>query len=89
MFIEPDGSFVWAQAESDGTAWQVDGNLIDQGPSLAHVELSGSCPWEALDQILRALRWPECKLLFQLPRRGQFLDEKTFRAQAASTVGAI
>lgn len=43
MFLEPDGSFVWT-GEADGQCWQVDGNLIDQGPSLAYVELQGYCP---------------------------------------------
>lgn len=85
MFIEPDGSFVWAQVEADGTAWQLDGNLIDQGPSLAHVELSGVCTPNALDQILTALGWPETKLLFQLARQGVFLNEAQFRAATASS----
>lgn len=88
MFIEPDGSFVWAQTEADGTTWQVDGNLIDQGPSLAYVELSGSCPHEALDQLLQALGWPECQLLFQLTRRGAFLNLVRFQAAAVTKEGA-
>jgi hypothetical protein len=89
LFVEPDGSFVWAQCESDGRAWQVEGNLIDQGATLAHVEMSGECPSEALDALLAALGWPESKLLFQLPRRGAFLEEGAFREAAAAAEGAI
>ena len=89
MYIEPDGSFVWAQKAADGAEWQVDGNLLDAGASLSHVEISGRCPSESLDELLAALGWPDSALLFQLPRRGDFFDEAAFRALAASLEGAI
>ena len=54
MFIEPDGSFVWRGTAADGEAWQVDGNLIDQGAALAYVELKGCCPQEQFEQLLTA-----------------------------------
>jgi hypothetical protein len=88
LFIEPDGSFVWRGATGDGEPWQVDGNLIDRGDVLDYVQLNGTCPSERLDEILRALGWPERTLGFQLPRRGVFLTEGDFRQQAARPEGA-
>ena len=88
LFIEPDGSFVWRGAAEDGSDWQLDGNLIDRGPTLDRVELAGQCPSERLDELLRALGWPAEKLTFQLPRLGVFLTEEAFRRQAATSAGA-
>jgi len=88
MFIEPDGSFVWRGTTLAGEAWQVDGNLIDRGDVLAYVELKGCCPVERLDEILRALGWPESPLAFQLTQRGVTLEEAEFRRLAATTTGA-
>jgi hypothetical protein len=84
MFIEPDGSFVWRGTTEDGETWQLDGNLIDRGPALAHVELKGTCPSERLDDVLCALGWPERAIAFQLPERGEILSEPAFRERAAS-----
>jgi len=89
MFVEPDGSFVWAGEAADNVNWQVDGNLIDQGERLAYVEIKGVCPQEQFDALLTALGWPQAQLAFQLPRRGIFLDEAAFRRLAASEPGAI
>jgi hypothetical protein len=88
MFLEPDGSFVWVGTAADGGAWQVDGNLIDRGDTLAHVELKGTCPEDRFGDILRCLGWPEFPLLFQLVRQGIHLDEAAFRAWAASDARA-
>jgi len=89
MFIEPDGSFVWTGATDDGQPWQVDGNLIDRGDVLAYVELKGVCPVARFDELLRALGWPDLPLVFQLPRRGVFLEEGEFRRLAESENGAV
>ena len=89
MFIEPDGSFVWAGVSSDGERWQVDGNLIDRGDYLAYVELKGRCPEAQLNQILDALGWPEAALAFELTRRGVVVDEEEFRRLAANQAGAF
>ena len=89
LFIEPDGSFVWTGCTEDGQAWQVDGNLVDRGDVLAYVELKGSCPDQQFDRLVTALGWPGARVVFQLPRRGVFLDEAEFRALAASDAGAI
>ncbi len=89
LFIEPDGSFVWAGAAENGESWQVDGNLIDQGAALAYVELNGRCPEARLDELLAVLGWPDEKLAFQLPRRGVFLTEEVFRQMAATQEGAV
>ena len=88
FFIEPDGSFVWRGLTEDGQAWQVDGNLIDRGDMLDYVELKGACPSERLDDILRALGWPQTSITFQLPRQGVLLTEVEFRRQAATPAGA-
>jgi hypothetical protein len=84
MFIEPDGSFVWRGTAADGTIWQVDGNLIDQGPCLAYVELRGICADEQFDALLTALGWPAAELVFQLPSEGLFLSEAEFRRRSAA-----
>jgi hypothetical protein len=81
MFCEPDGSFVWvAPCEP---AWQVDGVLYDRGPNLAYVELRGSCEAAALEQLLKALGWPETALVFELVAVGWLLSEADFRRMAA------
>jgi hypothetical protein len=89
LFIEPDGSFVWAGATTEGEQWQVDGNLIDQGECLAYVELKGKCPEGQFDRLLSALEWPRVALVFQLRQRGTFVDEAEFRRRASTSEGAI
>jgi hypothetical protein len=89
MFVEPDGSFVWRGSDAVGSEWQVDGNLVDRGESLAHVELKGCCPAERFDEILKALGWPRQTLTFQLPQRGVVLEEREFRLLADADAGAV
>jgi len=89
MFIEPDGSFVWAGEFADGARWQVDGNLIDRGDVLAYVDINGTCPEERFDELVRAFGWPEAPLAFQLTRSGQTLAEAAFRELARSANGAM
>ena len=89
LFIEPDGSLVWTDVTADGGAWQVDGNLIDRGESLAYVELKGVCPEAQFDRLLSALGWPEAGLAFQLQKRGVFLEEAEFRSLAGTSEGAV
>jgi len=88
LFIEPDGSFVWAGNEG-GQSWQVDGNLIDRGDYLAYVELKGRCPADQFNDLLAAFGWPDAPLAFQLPRRGITLNEAEFRELATTAAGAI
>lgn len=83
LFFEPDGSFVWVSAAQE-PAWQIDGLLYDRGPALAYIELKGTCPPEALDQLLSGIGWPESQLLFQLIREAVLLDEGDFRRVAAA-----
>lgn len=89
LFIEPDGSFVWAGMTADGETWQVDGNLIDRGDCLAYVELKGDCPEAQLDCLLSALGWPRAGLAFQLQKRGVFMEEAEFRRLARTSEGAV
>lgn len=86
MFIEPDGSFVWVSAGGE-PAWQVDGVLYDRDGRLLLVDLKGSCPAAALDQILSSVGWPATPVMFQLMRQGVFVDEETFRAIAERAPG--
>ena len=88
LFIEPDGSFVWAGSLPDGTTWQVDGNLIDRGDFLAYVELKGRCPEAQFNQILTTFNWPGALLAFELTRRGSVVEEAEFRRLAATQAGA-
>jgi hypothetical protein len=82
MFFEPDGSFVWVS--SGDAAWQVEGCLFDREGRLQYVELKGSCPEAAFDELLRSFGWPATPLVFQLVRQAAFLDESEFRKLAAS-----
>jgi hypothetical protein len=81
MYCEPDGSFVWGSAQGE-PAWQVDGNLYDQGERLLFVDLKGTCPADQFDRLLSTLGWPEQRVVFQLTREAVFLDEAEFRRHA-------
>jgi hypothetical protein len=81
LFIEPDGSFFLVSRPGE-PLWQVEGNLFDRGPSLAHVEMKGSCPEERLDGLLQPLGWPQTALMFQMAREGTQLSEAEFRKAA-------
>lgn len=81
MYIEPDGSFVWASSRGEAP-WQVDGNLYDHLDRVRLVDVKGSCPVERFDQLLGALGWPGTQLVFQLVRAAVFLDELEFRRWA-------
>jgi len=83
MFVEPDGALVW-RGESLAGEWQLDGTLSERNDRLAACELKGSCPSEALDELLAAVGWPGVAVLFELVRAGVWLDEATFRQHAAA-----
>ena len=85
VFIEPDGSFLRTSRPGE-PKWQVEGNLYDQGPSLAYVEMKGCCLEEQLDELLRPLGWPEKVLTFQMVREGTQLSEADFRKAAVSRI---
>jgi hypothetical protein len=78
LFIEPDGSFVWASSQAE-TRWQVDGNLFDRDGRLLFVDLKGSCPADQFDRLLATVGWPETAVMFQLTREAVFVDEAEFR----------
>jgi len=77
LFFEPDGSFVWVSTVE--SPWQVEGWLYDRDGRLLYVELKGTCPRAAFDDLLRAFGWPGTPLVFQLVRQAVFLDEPEFR----------
>ena len=81
MYCEPDGSFVWVSSQGE-PSWQVDGNLYDLAERLLFIDLKGTCPGEALDQLLTAFGWPAMRVMFQLTREAVFLDEAEFRHHA-------
>jgi hypothetical protein len=81
MYVEPDGSFLWQGKEGE-LRWQVDGNLYDQGESLAYVSLKGECPVIEFEELIQCFRWPAVELVFQFVRLGVIVDEATFRKLA-------
>lgn len=81
LFFEPDGSFVWVGSDCDDR-WQVDGQVTDRNGRVIYVELHGTCPVDAFDRLLSAFDWPANRLVFQLARRGVFLEEAEFRRLA-------
>lgn len=83
LFIEPDGSFVWVSSSADA-AWQVDGMLYDRDERLLYVDIKGTCPAEAFDQLLATIGWPETEVMMQLTREAVFVNEPTFREFAAA-----
>lgn len=80
LFLEPDGSWVWVGG--DPAAWQLDGQIHDGGPSVAYVEVKGTCPPPAWDRLLAACGSPPGQLLFQPRGCGIFLDAPTALAFA-------
>jgi hypothetical protein len=85
MYVEPDGSFVWVSSSEADRSWQLDGNLYDRAESLVFVDVSGTCPPGAFDEVLRCFGWPDTPLIFQLTRQALFLDETEFRRFAESS----
>jgi len=82
MFIELDGAFVWRD-DQQTDSWQLDGCLYDRDQHVVYVDVVGRCPPREFDRLLRCLKWPESRLLFQLPRHATFLDEASFRRYAS------
>jgi hypothetical protein len=78
MYIEPDGSFVWV-GNAENVDWQVDGVLYDREGRLLYIELKGSCPRSAFDDLLRAWGWPKTPLIFQVVPQAVYLAETDFR----------
>lgn len=87
MYVEPDGCLVWVSSSQDERRWQVDGNLYDRDGRLLFVDLSGTCPPEAFDNLLRCFGWPATPLMFQLTRQALFLEESEFRRFAELLYG--
>lgn len=79
MFAEPDGSFVWTSPPGADSHWQVDGNLVDGGERLYYAELKGSCPPDALDQLLACLSDGSTALAFEAVEQGVVLSEEELR----------
>src|SRR5438046_5830570 len=70
MHIELDGSFVLTSLGDTGPRWQVEGNLVDGGQTLFYCELKGTCPPEALDQLLACLSGGATTLALEDVERG-------------------
>ena len=79
--VEPDGFFTWTSAAGPGD-WKIEGQLVDAGTALMYVELRAQVPSDVLDDVVRALGWPESPLLFELVREGVFVEEAVFRQWA-------
>jgi len=83
MIFEPDGSFVVSGDDDDGR-WQVDGHFYDFADRLHRVELHGSCPPAAFDDLLRCVGWPAQPLVFEMVREGVKVSEAEFRRSATA-----
>ena len=84
LFFEPDGSFVWVASVGE-QPWQLDGLLADRANRLLYVELKGTCPSPALDELLIAIGRPAEGFMFQLVREAVFLDEAEFLRYASAS----
>lgn len=87
MFIEPDGSFVWVGQETltDGSLapWQLDGHLYDRDQRLLYVELQGTCPRAAFEQILAACQVTLAETLIEQRHAGTMMLGQEFLAAEA------
>jgi hypothetical protein len=92
MIFEPDGSFVVSgHLERAGPSsapaptkqrWQVDGHLFDFAGRLHRMELRGTCPSAAFDELLKCVGWPAQALAFEMVREGVRVDEEEFRRRS-------
>ena len=78
MFFEPDGSFVWVSANGTEPAWQLDGVVNDRAGRVVSVEVRGTCPRAAFEQMLGIFDWPETPLLIQLVQTAVFVEVAEF-----------
>lgn len=89
---EPDGFFLVTGRTEDGTFWRLNGHMHEyqpdgaDEPSMHRCELSGECPPDSLDRVLRTMGWPEAELAFELVKEGVTLREAAFRKWAESRV---
>lgn len=83
MLVEPDGSFVWSSPPGITPGWQVDGTLVDGGPTLLYAELKGTCRVEELDRLLARLSGGSTNLAFEVVEQGIVLTESEFRRELA------
>jgi hypothetical protein len=84
MIFELDGSFIFSGNDAAGRRWQVDGHLFDFEDQLHRVELHGSCPTSAFEDLLRCIGWPAQPLAFEMVRSGKTVDEAGFRRAASA-----
>jgi len=70
LYIEPDGSFVWAGAGPPPFRWE--GMLHDRGERLSHVELIGHGGVDALLRLMESAAGEPSQLMIQTVRDGKF-----------------
>ncbi len=75
----PDG---WGTCSK--TFWRVNGHMHEHNGKMHRVELSGECPEESLDILLRTMGWPTVSLVFELVEEGVTLSEENFRRYATA-----
>lgn len=62
VFVELDGSFVWA-GTFENHPWQIEGMLYDHNGHLQRVELKGACPAAEWQELLMCFDWPRQRIL--------------------------
>jgi hypothetical protein len=92
---EPDGFFLLTGHTADGppsqqTFWRLNGHMhefqadVDPEPRMHRIELSGECPAESFDAVLRTVGWPAVEVVFELVQEGVTLREADFRKWASA-----
>lgn len=77
MFVELDGAFVWS-GETESRAWQIDGMLYDRGGHVSRIELKGTCPRSAWQELLPAFGWPQQAMVVHLVDHQCFVELPVF-----------
>jgi len=80
---EPDGFFVQS-GEVGADRWQLDGHLFDFDGQLHRLELHGSCPAGALDDVLACIGGDDAPVAFELVQEGVALNQRQFRRWASA-----
>lgn len=85
MDVEPDGYFLVAGGEQEGSRWQIDGHMFEYDGLMHRIEMHGSCSESTLDELLGAISTQP--VVFQLVHEGVTLAGDDFRRFAKLSPG--